>query len=87
MATGSGSMLRFYIKNLSEHIMGKAPLGKLSCSVTSCLKASISLSVISVTFYDKLVVLEAFVLTLGVTVALTIYTLQSKRDFSSWGAG
>lgn len=40
-----------------------------------------------VTFYDKLVVLEAFVLTLGVTVALTIYTLQSKRDFSSWGAG
>ncbi|KAH3881263.1 protein lifeguard 4-like [Dreissena polymorpha] len=40
-----------------------------------------------VTMYDKLVVLEAVVLTLGVTAALTVYTLQSKRDFSSWGAG
>lgn len=40
-----------------------------------------------VTFYDKQAVLEAFVLTLGVTVALTIYTLQSKKDFSSWAAG
>jgi len=39
-----------------------------------------------VTFYDKSVVIEAFVLTAGVTVALTMYTLQSKRDFSSWGA-
>ncbi|KAL4227195.1 Transmembrane BAX inhibitor motif-containing protein 4 [Mactra antiquata] len=39
-----------------------------------------------VTMYDKMVVLEAVVLTLGVTVGLTMYTLQSKRDFSSWGA-
>lgn len=39
-----------------------------------------------VTFYDKSVVLEAFVLTAAVTVALTVYTFQSKRDFSSWGA-
>lgn len=41
----------------------------------------------SVTLYDKMVVLEAVVLTLGVTVGLTMYTMQSKRDFSSWGAG
>ncbi|XP_074646857.1 protein lifeguard 4-like [Tubulanus polymorphus] len=40
-----------------------------------------------VTFYDKVIVLEAFVLTLAVTSALTVYTLQSKKDFSSWGAG
>lgn len=39
-----------------------------------------------VTFYDVSVVIEAFVLTCGVTVALTLYTMQSKRDFSSWGA-
>ncbi|XP_045166925.1 protein lifeguard 4-like [Mercenaria mercenaria] len=37
--------------------------------------------------YDKMVVIEALALTMGVTVALTVYTLQSKRDFSSWGAG
>ncbi|XP_041349886.1 protein lifeguard 4-like [Gigantopelta aegis] len=40
-----------------------------------------------VTFYNVSAVIEAFVLTLGVTLALTVYTLQSKRDFSSWGAG
>ncbi|KAL5013925.1 hypothetical protein ScPMuIL_008195 [Solemya velum] len=40
-----------------------------------------------VTFYDVAVVIEALALTCGVTVALTIYTFQSKRDFSSWGAG
>ncbi|XP_077997093.1 protein lifeguard 4-like [Glandiceps talaboti] len=40
-----------------------------------------------VTFYDQLVVLEAFVLTVSVAVCLTAYTLQSKRDFSTWGAG
>jgi len=44
------------------------------------------ISRVSVTMYDKLVVLEAVILTLGVTTALTIYTLQSTRDFSSWGA-
>jgi len=40
-----------------------------------------------VTFYDKFVVLEAFGLTAAVTVALTVYTLQSKRDYSGWAAG
>lgn len=40
-----------------------------------------------VTMYNVFSVIEAFALTMGVTVALTVYTLQSKRDFSSWGAG
>ncbi|XP_071961507.1 protein lifeguard 4-like [Antedon mediterranea] len=40
-----------------------------------------------VTFYDVDVVIQAFVLTAAVTLALTFYTLQSKRDFTSWGAG
>ncbi|XP_067023457.1 protein lifeguard 4-like [Acropora muricata] len=40
-----------------------------------------------VTFYDQVLVLEAFVLTMATTLALTIYTMQSKRDYSSWGAG
>lgn len=40
-----------------------------------------------VTLYDSLVVLQAFGLTVAVVLSLTIYTFQSKRDFSSWGAG
>lgn len=40
-----------------------------------------------VTFYQVHSVIEAFILTFAVTVSLTAYTLQSKRDFSSWGAG
>ncbi|KAK2192528.1 hypothetical protein NP493_28g04037 [Ridgeia piscesae] len=40
-----------------------------------------------VTFYKPQIVLGAFVLTCAVTLALTIYTLQSKKDFSVWGAG
>ncbi|KXJ15631.1 protein lifeguard 4 [Exaiptasia diaphana] len=40
-----------------------------------------------VTFYDKMIVLEAFGMTAATTIALTMYTFQSKRDYSSWGAG
>ncbi|XP_061187844.1 protein lifeguard 4-like [Saccostrea echinata] len=40
-----------------------------------------------VTFYKVHSVLEAFLMTLVVAVSLTMYTLQSKKDFSSWGAG
>jgi FtsH-binding integral membrane protein len=42
---------------------------------------------VTVTMYDVSVVIEAFALTAAVTLSLTFYTLQSKRDFSSWGAG
>lgn len=40
-----------------------------------------------VSFYDQMAVLQAFLLTMGVTGGLTLYTFQSKRDFSTWGAG
>uniref|UniRef100_A0A8D2CVP2 Transmembrane BAX inhibitor motif containing 4 n=1 Tax=Sciurus vulgaris TaxID=55149 RepID=A0A8D2CVP2_SCIVU len=40
-----------------------------------------------VTFYDVYIILQAFVLTTTVFLGLTIYTLQSKRDFSKFGAG
>jgi len=40
-----------------------------------------------VTYYDQVVVLQAFILTTLVVVGLTVYTLQTKRDFSKWGAG
>jgi FtsH-binding integral membrane protein len=38
-------------------------------------------------FYDKWLVIEAFFITTTLVACLTVYTLQSKRDFSSWGAG
>ncbi|XP_070265892.1 protein lifeguard 4 [Myotis yumanensis] len=40
-----------------------------------------------VTFYDVYIILQAFVLTTAVFLGLTIYTLQSKKDFSKFGAG
>ncbi|KAL7982620.1 hypothetical protein Chor_010218 [Crotalus horridus] len=39
------------------------------------------------TFYEVSIVLQAFILTTTVFLALTLYTLQSKRDFSKAGAG
>ncbi|XP_044279016.1 protein lifeguard 4 isoform X2 [Varanus komodoensis] len=42
---------------------------------------------ITVTFYEVSIVLQAFILTTSVFLALTIYTLQSKRDFNKLGAG
>lgn len=42
---------------------------------------------VAVTQYSVASVVTAFALTCAVTVALAAYTLQSKRDFSSWGAG
>jgi len=57
---------------------------QLLAAFTFC--ESIMVGVI-VTGYTLGSVLEAFFLTCTVTTALTVYTLQSKRDFSSWGAG
>uniref|UniRef100_A0A674H6A3 Transmembrane BAX inhibitor motif containing 4 n=1 Tax=Taeniopygia guttata TaxID=59729 RepID=A0A674H6A3_TAEGU len=42
---------------------------------------------ITVSFYDVAIVLQAFILTTSVFLGLTAYTLQSKRDFSKFGAG
>ncbi|KAK9501571.1 hypothetical protein O3M35_012274 [Rhynocoris fuscipes] len=36
-----------------------------------------------VTFFDKMVVLEAFIITVTVVAGLTIFTFQTDRDFSS----
>ncbi|NXH17520.1 LFG4 protein, partial [Bucco capensis] len=41
---------------------------------------------ITVSFYDVSTVVQAFVLTTAVFLGLTAYTLQSKRDFSKFGA-
>lgn len=38
-----------------------------------------------VTFYDTLIVLEALLITLGLFAGLTLFTLQSKWDFSGMG--
>lgn len=40
-----------------------------------------------VTFYSKVVVLQALLLTLVVLAGLTIYTFQTKRDFSALYSG
>lgn len=40
-----------------------------------------------VTFYDVYLVLQAFIMTTAVFLGLTAYTLQSKRDFTKFGAG
>jgi len=38
-----------------------------------------------VAHYNTAVVLQAFFLTASVVIGLTMYTFQSKRDFSGWG--
>ncbi|GES92349.1 protein lifeguard 4-like [Rhizophagus clarus] len=38
-----------------------------------------------VSMYSSKVVLQAFLITLGVFLALEVFTFQSKYDFSSWG--
>lgn len=42
-----------------------------------------SISVI-VSFYDKVIVLEALILTAGIFIALTLFACQTKYDFTSW---
>uniref|UniRef100_A0A8C0HMW7 Transmembrane BAX inhibitor motif containing 4 n=1 Tax=Buteo japonicus TaxID=224669 RepID=A0A8C0HMW7_9AVES len=52
------------------------------CSLNDSL-----LFLLVVSFYDVSIVLQAFILTTAVFLGLTAYTLQSKRDFSKFGAG
>jgi protein lifeguard len=40
---------------------------------------------IVVSFYNNQVVLQALLITLGVFLGLTLFTLQSKYDFSGMG--
>jgi len=38
-------------------------------------------------FYETTSIVQAIFITLGVSVGLTLYTFQSKHDFSEWGGG
>jgi FtsH-binding integral membrane protein len=40
-----------------------------------------------VSFFDKILVVQALIITAVVVVGLTAYTFQTKRDFSAMGAG
>ncbi|EIN11625.1 UPF0005-domain-containing protein [Punctularia strigosozonata HHB-11173 SS5] len=40
---------------------------------------------VAVSFYDNVIVLQALLITLGVFLGLTLFTLQSKYDFSGMG--
>jgi FtsH-binding integral membrane protein len=49
---------------------------------TLCMAYTVGLAT---SFYSVIVVVEAFAITTGVFLALTAYTVWSKRDFSGWG--
>ncbi len=40
-----------------------------------------------VSFFDKILVIQSIILTAIIVVGLTMYTFQTKRDFSAMGAG
>jgi FtsH-binding integral membrane protein len=40
-----------------------------------------------VSYFDKILVIQAIILTAVIVVGLTMYTFQTKRDFSPMGAG
>lgn len=42
---------------------------------------------IVVSLFDAMIVIEAFFITFFIVLSLTLYTFQSKKDFSSMGAG
>lgn len=49
------------------------------------ISEGLSLGVL-VTFYDVDLVLKSLLITTAVFLILTTYTMQSKYDFSTWGA-
>ncbi|NXE72685.1 LFG4 protein, partial [Cochlearius cochlearius] len=55
--------------------------------VSICINSILIVLRVSFFFYDVSIVLQAFILTAAVFLGLTAYTLQSKRDFSKFGAG
>ena len=40
-----------------------------------------------VSFFDKILVIQAVIITAVIVVGLTVYTFQTKHDFSATGAG
>ncbi|KAG8514193.1 Protein lifeguard 4 [Galemys pyrenaicus] len=77
-----GSLVLMFALTLNRH---KHPLNLYLLFGFTLLEA-LSVAFI-VTFYDVYIVLQAFILTTAVFLGLTVYTLQSKRDFSRYGAG
>uniref|UniRef100_A0A8C5LFX5 Transmembrane BAX inhibitor motif containing 4 n=1 Tax=Jaculus jaculus TaxID=51337 RepID=A0A8C5LFX5_JACJA len=78
-----GSLGLIFALTLNRH---KHPLNLyLLFGFVSTMMTSVTLTFI--TFYDVFIILQAFILTTAVFLGLTAYTLQSKRDFSKFGAG
>jgi len=61
------------------------PLNIILLGVWTLMESYVVATVVSI--YDAKVVLEAFILTAGVFIGLTLYTLQTQKDFSFLGAG
>ncbi len=58
------------------------------CGLCVCVWSEITETfLVAASMYEVHSVVLAFALTFAVTAALTVYTLQSSRDFSHWGAG
>ncbi|KAL2776093.1 protein lifeguard 4 isoform c, partial [Daubentonia madagascariensis] len=77
-----GSLSLMFALTLNRH---KYPLNLYLLFGFTLLEA-LTVAVV-VTFYDVYIILQAFILTTAVFLGLTVYTLQSKRDFSKFGAG
>ncbi|XP_008827332.1 protein lifeguard 4 [Nannospalax galili] len=77
-----GSLGLIFALTLNRH---KHPLNLYLLFAFTLLEA-LTVAVV-VTFYDVYLILQAFILTTAVFLGLTVYTLQSKRDFSKFGAG
>lgn len=95
-------IIRFYIHN-NEWLMSVAFIASLGLIIALHIKRRetplnfILLALFTVvqaytvgvicTYFDQLAVIQAFFITFSVVAFLTLYTLQTKRDFSSWGVG
>ncbi|KAM6215938.1 protein lifeguard 4 isoform 1-T1 [Rhynchocyon petersi] len=77
-----GSLGMIFALTLNRH---RHPLNLYLLSGFTLLEA-LTVAIV-VAFYDVYVILQAFILTTAVFLGLTAYTLQSKRDFSKFGAG
>ncbi|XP_022648726.1 protein lifeguard 4-like isoform X2 [Varroa destructor] len=73
-----GTLLCLFVKRRAT------PVNYILLGLYTILQAY-TISVV-VSFYDQLVVLQAFLLTLAVTAALTTFTLQTKKDFTAMPA-
>ncbi|KAI8866537.1 UPF0005-domain-containing protein [Ramicandelaber brevisporus] len=59
------------------------PLNMILLSVFTLCEATMLAG--AVALFDSLIVLQALLVTLGIFIGLSLYTLQSKRDFSGMG--